>query len=307
MQHEQNWFRRGSISAIENPGAGSRSPISDEEAEFYQQNGVEAAVTASKTVDDAPNSRHGSGNNRSGDLGHHEYDVPWALHGPIWLPRYLPRRFTNLSHLHLIKPYSGEPQDESFMDRSVHIPHRYEQILNKEWVFLLQAVAGTLKELILEHRMSMDIGDTLGDCDASPELKRVRSPYEPELEFDPDRGDKIFCTSVLRLLVEESDSFLQLRQLSFRGIQVKGMSTGLLDTGKLPGKNGEPDNDEVLRRVFPNCNIEIFESVYPIYAMCSINGFEYLEVRQDGGDGLFSNSFHTEYLMRFGPQWRIKD
>lgn len=98
-------------------------------------------------------------------------------------------------------------------DTFIHIPHRYEQVLNKEWGFLLQAVAGTLKELIFEHRVSMRVSDIAGDGSPHPESKRSSnrsSGYHlnyAAVSTEPNRGDELLCRPVLRLSSEESNSF----------------------------------------------------------------------------------------------------
>jgi hypothetical protein len=306
--------------------------VSDDAAERYQQNGAEAAALAPKSADtidcqndgkddsdDANKVGEGPGDDDDDDEDNEDDDddedqEPWSLHGPIWLPRLLPQRFVTLTHLHLVKPYTGESAMSMAHDGYIDIPHRYEQVLNKEWVFLLQAVASTLKEVILEHRIPMRVGDTVGDGDPHPSPKfssddRTFTAWGRGRD-GPDRGDEIFCRSVLRLLLEESNSFLQLAQLSFRGIQVKGLPVRR-DSDEVPGKNGVPDNDELLTRAFPKCSIEIFEPAYPIhvYAGDVYQGWpeERQEASQDEGDGLLNDaSFYNDYKKRFGPQWRIQ-
>ncbi|KAK9783927.1 hypothetical protein SCAR479_00486 [Seiridium cardinale] len=292
--------------------------VSDEEAERYQQNGAEAAALASNTVD-TTNSLDGEQSDNidgadenteeGGEEDEEEEEPPWALHSPIWLPRSLPLRFAALTHLHLVKPYTGTTTRGDAFEDFVHIPHRYEQILNKEWVFLIEAVAGTLKELILEHRVPMQVGDTVGDGDPYPEDKRSAAGYSYMWDSGvSDRGDELFCTSVLRLLLEQSARFSQLRQLSFRGIQVNGLPTRT-DTDGVPGKNGVPDNDKLLHQAFPNCSVEIFEQMYPIhvYADDTYEPPEHPESTQDEGDGLlWDASFYNDYRKRFGPQWRVQ-
>lgn len=269
--------------------------LSDEEAERYQQNGAEAAAIASQTGNnnngDPEADTHEKESDEESDDESDEEEEAWALHAPIWLPRNLPQRFKSLTHLHLVKPFTGETRWDWAHDRLIHIPHRYEQIVNKEWVFLLQAVAGTLKELILEHRVPMSVGDTLGDSDAVPERKRSSGDrHQPSwVSTDPDRGDVQFATSVLQLLLEKSDSFLRLRKLSFRGIQIKGLPIG-------------SKSDELLHQRFPNCSIDIFEPAYPIHSDI------YHEAVQEDGDGLLASvSFYTDYKTRFGPQWTIQN
>lgn len=73
--------------------------VSDEAAEYYQQNGAEAAAPVLKSM--------GTTDEKEGD-GDDDDDnekEPRALHDPTWLPRSLPRRFSKLTHFHPVKPY----------------------------------------------------------------------------------------------------------------------------------------------------------------------------------------------------------
>ncbi|KAF2970377.1 hypothetical protein GQX73_g3193 [Xylaria multiplex] len=302
----------------------SHARISEQEAEHYQKNGSEAAALASQSTGIADSGK-GSGNddeeegeneedeeNDEDDEDDEDEEEPWALHAPIWLPRSLPTRFTELTHLHLVKPYTGETNSYMSHDHFAHVPHRYEQVLCLEWVALLQSVGGTLKELILEHRVPVEEGDTVGDGDLLPEAKgsnrRGRMPFQSN---SPDRGDELFCRSVLRLLLEQSNLFPKLQHLAFRGIQIKGLHAGM-GVDEVPGENGVPDNDELLRELYPHCNVELFEDAYPIHVYA---GYVYQswpmsrqEAMQDEGDGLMWNlTYYNDYKKRFGPQWRIVD
>jgi hypothetical protein len=169
--------------------------VSDKAAERYQKNGAEAAALALKPVGTTNEEKGECDDDDDDDDEEEEEDEeeeqPWAPHGPIWLPRSLPQRFSKLTHLHLVKPHTGETRFFLAHDSYAHIPHHYEQILNKEWVFLLQAVAGILNELILEHRIPMRMGDTIGEGDPHPEPKRssVTRSLRPWDSSEPDRGD----------------------------------------------------------------------------------------------------------------------
>ncbi|RWA07800.1 hypothetical protein EKO27_g7304 [Xylaria grammica] len=302
----------------------NQARVSEQEAENYQKNGSEAAALALQSTG-AADSGGGSGvgdeeggEDKEEDQDEDEEDEedsddesePWALHAPIWLPRSLPARFVALTHLHLVKPYTGETDSYMSHDHFAHIPHRYEQIVCLEWVALLQGVAGTLKELILEHRIPVEEGDTVGDGDLLPMAKggnrRGRGLFGPRL---PDRGDKLFCKSVLRLLLEQSGLFPKLEHLAFRGIQIKGLRarTGV---DQVPGKNGVPDNDALLRELYPRCTVDLFEDAYPIHVYA---GYVYQswpmsrqEAMQDEGDGLMWNlDYYNDYKKRFGPQWHV--
>ncbi|KAF7541459.1 hypothetical protein G7054_g520 [Neopestalotiopsis clavispora] len=317
------------------------TPVSEEQAENFQKNGSEVAALAkiariakkdsSDNGDSDEGSDEGSDEDSDEDEGsddeddeddEEEYDefdeederqFPWALHSPIWLPRTLPPKLTSITHLHLTKPYTGETNLGCLgTDRFKDIPHRYEQVLCLEWAALLKGVAATLKELILEHRVPQNVGDTVNDGDSWPETK---GSYRREAFFhgtqNPDRGDVIFCQSVLPLLLEQSRSFTSLRRLALRGIQVKGISTRA-DAVDTPGQNGVRDNDELLQEAYPGCDIEIFEEAYAIHVYAG-SIYECWsphrhEAAQDQSDGLLhDDSFFNDYKMRFGPQWKIVD
>ncbi|KAI1348037.1 hypothetical protein F5Y01DRAFT_328880 [Xylaria sp. FL0043] len=282
--------------------------VTEAKAERYQQNGAEALAIAAQNTENSEESDSDGGDEDDQDDEDEDSDeegLPWALHAPIWLPRSLPPRFTALTHLHLVKPSTGTTMP--YLPRTTismangsfeHIPHRYEQVLCLEWVSLLEAVGGTLKELILEHRVPMEVGDTVTDGDSWPERKGSE-----------ERGDELFCRSVLRLLIGQRSRFQKLEHLALRGIDIKGipLHRGSVD---IPGRNGVPDNDEELRRLYPQCDIELFEKVYGIHVYA---GWAYQhwpesrhEAMQDEGDGLMWDlSFYNDYKKRFGPQWRI--
>lgn len=299
------------------------TPTGDKADENSQPSGGAAATLASRPVDTINGELVRDGNDSNADkyendesgghkMGHDGQDLPWAFHGPIWLPKSFHRRFTRLTHLHLIKPYTSVTQSSwvAHRDFFYHIPQRYEQGLNNDWVFMIQAVAGTLKELILEHRIPIALEYDLSSR-ALPSHKRSSNVFHGTdwANSEPDRGDELFGRSVLRLLLQESASFLKLRQLSLRGIQVHGLPTW--DADEVPDTNEAPDNVELLRQGFPTCNIEIFEQVYPlhVYSCRDDSVPEGLEkVRQDEGNGLlYDGSYYKDYMWRFGPQWRIQD
>lgn len=285
--------------------------VTDEQAEYYLKNGAEAAGIEPQPADEGYDTDYeSSGEDSDDEDDENDDDRPWALHSPIWLPRSLPQQFKSLTHLHLVKPYTGESDSMLAHDHFQSIPHRYEQILCKEWVFMLEAVAGTVKELILEHRIPEEIGDTVGDGDPHPDVKGGnRSAPWSISPGETDPGDELFCRSVLRLLLKESSRFSELKRLSFRGIQIKGIPIDK-DSVDVPGKNGVPNNDEELRRLFPRCKIDIFEDSYPVIVYA---GYVYEswpenrhEAMQDEGDGLLYNlCYYNDYKKRFGPQWRL--
>lgn len=290
----------------------NEGPVTESEAEEFRRNGAEAAfgsLTAEGAKSEPP---HADGEEDEGDSDDEsdEEALPWALHSPIWLPRSLAQAFTGLTHLHLVKPATGETASMFYFDHFTHIPHRYEQVLCMEWVFLLEAAAGTLKELVLEHRMPMEAGDTVGDGDPWPEY-RENDALVGGWSGDGDRGDRLFCRSVLRFLLGHSGRFSSLRRLALRGIQVSGYKTDN-DSDQVPGSDGVPDNDEALRRAFPDCEVDIFEPTYPIHVYA---GYVYEswpddrhEAMQDEGDGLlYDLSYYNDYKKRLGPQWRITD
>lgn len=290
----------------------SEEPVTEGEAEGFRQNGAEAAsgsLEAEGAKSESPDTDGEEGEEDSDDESDEE-DLPWALHSPIWLPRSLAQAFSGVTHLHLVKPATGETGSLFSFDHFIHIPHRYEQILCMEWVFLLEAVAGSLKELVLEHRIPMEVGDTVGDGEPLPEFRGSQSLSGLRVA-DQDRGDELFCRSVLRFMLEHSGRFSNLRRLALRGIQMSGLKTDK-DSDQVPGSDGVPDNNEALRRAFPNCEVDIFEETYPIHVYA---GYVYQswpenrhEAMQDEGDGLLHDfSYYNDYKKRFGPQWRIMD
>lgn len=295
-----------------NDEEGSEGTVTEDEAEEFRRNGAEAAATLLKAEGAKSESPHADGeeDEEDSDDESDEEDLPWALHSPIWLPRSLAQSFSGVTHLHLVKPATGETGLMFAFDHFTHIPHRYEQILCMEWVFLLEAVAGSLKELVLEHRIPMEVGDTVGDGDPWPESRSAQT-FPGWRSAEGDRGDELFCRSVLRFMLEQSGRFSNLRRLALRGIQMSGLKIDK-DSDQVPGANGVPDNDEALRRAFPNSEVDIFKKTYPIHVYA---GYVYQswpdnrhEAMQDEGDGLLYNSnYYHDYKKRFGPQWRIRD
>lgn len=291
---------------------GDEATVTEDEAEEFRRNGAEAASSLGKAEGAGSDSPHADGEESEEDSDDEsdEEDLPWALHSPIWLPRSLAQSFSGVTHLHLVKPATGETGLMFAFDHFTHIPHRYEQILCMEWVFLLEAVAGSLKELVLEHRIPMEVGDTVGDGDPWPESRGPQIGLTWR-SAEADRGDELFCKSVLRFMLEQSGRFSNLRRLALRGIQMSGLKTDE-DSDEVPGSNGVPDNDEALRRAFPNCEVDIFKETYPIHVYA---GYVYQswpdnrhEAMQDEGDGLlYNSSYYNDYKKRFGPQWRITD
>ncbi|KAF7541326.1 hypothetical protein G7054_g741 [Neopestalotiopsis clavispora] len=294
---------------------GTRAPVTLAQAEQYQQNGAEAqangASNLTKTDADIDDAEDEEGNKYEVEEW---YDVeerwPWALHAPIWLPRSLPSRLVSLTHLHLVKPCSGETDLDARCDGFSEIPHRYEQVLCIEWRLLLEAVGPLLKELILEHRAPAAYVESVGDGDWLPLAKRPRD-WLSDGPRDYDRGDELFCRSVLRLLFEQSSHFSKLRHLALRGIRIKGLATQT-DSDIVPGQGSSPDNDEILREAYPDCEVEFFEDAYPLHADAhSVYEPSWGDTHtaiQDEGDGLlWSLGFHHDYKKRFGPQWRVSD
>lgn len=286
--------------------------VTEDEAEEFRRNGAEAASSLAKAEGARSGSPHADGEESEEDSDDEsdEEDLPWALHSPIWLPRSLAQSLSGVTHLHLVKPATGETGLMFAFDHFTHIPHRYEQVLCMEWVFLLEAVAGSLKELVLEHRIPMEVGDTVGDGDPWPESRGPQIGLTWR-SAEADRGDELFCRSVLRFILEQSGRFSNLRRLALRGIQMAGLKIDE-DSDEVPGANGVPDNDEALRRAFPNCEVDIFKETYPIHVYA---GYVYQswpdnrhEAMQDEGDGLlYNSSYYNDYKKRFGPQWRITD
>ncbi|KAK6224107.1 hypothetical protein LQW54_000254 [Pestalotiopsis sp. IQ-011] len=303
---------------------GNSATITEEQAAGFQSKGIKATELAARDGNTEENGDDGSNGSEdegdedeeddSDDDDDDEDSEPFALHGAIWLPKALPSHFTSITHLHLVKPYTGETSMGSMgTDAFIDIPHRYEQVLCHEWVFLLRGVAPTLKELVLEHRIPQHWGDTVGDGDPHPERKGSNrgGPNNPFMGTDPDRGDVLFCQSVLRLLLEQSGRFENLRRLALRGIQIKGIPTQK-ESVAVPGIDGVPNNDKLLQQAYPSCDIELFDRAFPlfVYDGSTYQGWEdnRHEAMQDEGDGLlYDLSYFNEYKKRFGPQWRIVD
>lgn len=287
----------------------TRAPLTLAQAEYYQTHSAEAAATASAPIGPPPEDDNINGAYPEEEWLDEDEPMPWAIHGAIWLPRSLPSRLKSLTHLHLVKPYTGETELDVAGDGLALIPHRYEHALNIEWQLLLEGVGPSLKELILEHRAPADLGDTVFDGDPVPLQKKSKAGWTSPWPIDYDRGDELFCRSVLRLLLERSREFSNLRHLALRGIRIKGLATGAQED-VVPGEHGEPDNDELLRQAYPDCEVELFEDVYPIHAD---DEDEYYtgndnahQAIQDEGDGLLhSLAFYNDYKKRFGPQWRV--
>ncbi|KAH8674139.1 hypothetical protein BX600DRAFT_536782 [Xylariales sp. PMI_506] len=308
---------------------GSRAPISAEAAGPHQELGAEAAGPALMLADSSGDQSGGEDDDiddgdredEEDDFGEEEDDWeeeeeddwdgqswPMILQSPIWLPRSLPEQLTKLMHLHLVKPYSGETELSTAHSGYVMISDKCEQVLNQEWVSLLRDVAGTLKELILEHRVRLLQGYIYNN--GKSYCYRKQSSHGVLGGNTADRGDRAFCTSVLRFLLEESGSFSQLAELSLRGIQIKGLPTWM-NAGAVPGKNRVPDNDKLLSQAFPNSKVRICQGVYPIHAGDSdvYRGGQDtpLEAAQDEGDGLlYDASIYNDYKKKFGPQWRVR-
>ncbi|KAF3008181.1 hypothetical protein E8E14_007215 [Neopestalotiopsis sp. 37M] len=294
---------------------GTRAPVTLAQAEHYQQNGAETQANCASNI-----TTNDADINDAEDEEGNKYEIeewcdveeqwPWALHAPIWLPRRLPSRLVSLTHLHLVKPCSGETSIDARCDGFSEIPHRYEQVLCIEWQLLLEAVGPFLKELILEHRAPAAYVDTVEDGDPVPLEKRPRD-WSYDGPRDNDRGDELFCRSVLRLLLEQSSRFSKLRHLALRGIRIKGLTTQT-DSDMVPGQGSSPDNDEILRKAYPDCEVELFEDAYPLHADAhSVYEPSWGDTHtavQDEGDGLlWSLRFYHDYKKRFGPQWRAHE
>lgn len=245
-----------------------------------------------------------------------EYDdekPPWGLHSPHWLQgaSTLPAPLSSLTHLCLVKPYTGEVSSWISTDSFSKIPSAYDQVVYDEWAAILDSAASTLQEVILEHRVVLQAGDTVGDGDPHPERKGSQFFRErPE----PDTADVQFCQTILRRLrVGGRAAFPYLQHLGLRGIRIREIPTLVEEVsgGEVPGVGGVPDNEECLRAVLPaGCDVELFEPTFPIHVYA---GFVYQnwstnrhEASQDPGDGLLHDeSFFHDYRRRFGPDWRI--
>lgn len=242
------------------------------------------------------------------DSDEEEERLPWALHSPLWLPPTLPGQMTALTHLHLVRPHLANLQMVG--DDFRQIPRSYERALCDEWVALLRGTAGTLRDLILEHRVPRSSGDTVGE--GGYEMERKTSRFRIMFNAEPyDPGDVLFCRTVLCFLFENSGLFPNLQRLAIRGIQIRGITT-TKNSVDIPGRDGVPNNDDLLRLVFSKCKVELCEGVYPIY----VYGGDIIqhwpsnrhEAMQDAGDGLlYCQSYYNDYRMTYGPQWKAAD
>lgn len=240
------------------------------------------------------------------DDSNDEERTSWAFHSPIWLyPEVLPPlSLPKLTHLHLVKPFRGDLRN-IFQDSFEHVPMEYERIMSSEWAALLRSCAGTLKELVLDHRIPMEAGDTVGDGDPTSERLGSRA-------ID---GDFTFCHKVLSVLIKESESFRNLQRLDMRGMRIRGAPLnregGLGDNEDEEEDEDIPDNEDLLRSTYPNCEIEIYNDPYPIYVyggwVFQSWPMDYHEAMLDAGDGLLYNcSYYNDYVKRFGRQWKIE-
>jgi hypothetical protein len=84
-----------------------------------------------------------------------------------------------------------------------------------EWLFLREAMAGALKELILEHRIPSEEGDAVGEGIPWPKTRESTFP-----STEVYRGQQLFYRSVLRFLLEHSGRFSNLWHLALRGIPI---------------------------------------------------------------------------------------
>lgn len=238
---------------------------------------------------------------------------PWGLHSPHWLQGEsgLPAPLSSLTHLCLVKPYTGEIYSSFSTDSFEDMPSEYEQVIYNEWAAILDSAASTLKEAIFEQRVVIEAGDTVGDGDPHPERKGS------QFRVDPDRADVQFCETILhRFLLGGRASFPHLQHLGLRGIRIRGIPTLAeeVDGGDaaIPGVGDVPSNEKRLRTALPACDVELFEPAYPIHVYA---GYIYQcwstnrhEASQDSGDGLLHDeSFFNDYRRRFGPDWRIDD
>ncbi|KAK8068741.1 hypothetical protein PG994_005357 [Apiospora phragmitis] len=171
---------------------------------------------------------------------------PWAFHSPLWLSNALARGFTLLTHLHLVKPICCDyiSYDEGGMDIT---PSAYEKVVYDEWAQLLKVASVTLRELILEHRASID-NSCVMDTGPAPDMIRPA-----------------------RIPTWQSKQFGKLQHLALRGIPIKCIQIieegekSFLKSTAVPGIDGRPDNHDLLRNAYPDCDVDIFEHVYGIY------------------------------------------
>lgn len=250
-----------------------------------------------------------------GDMTDDEDKEPWGLHSPHWLQGEtgLPTPLSSLTHLRLVKPYNGELPSGFCCDTFKDIPSDYDRVIYKEWAAVLDSAASTLKEAVFEHRVAMEVGDTVGDGDPHPQRKlRPSDAFHSSI----DSADVQFCQIILRrFLTGGHAQFPNLQHLGLRGIRIREINAfgEELSRGGADTPHSEDvwwSNADRLRAAFPACDVELFEPAYPIYVYA---GYIYdswamnrHEAGQDPGDGLlYDNSFYNDYRRRFGPDWRI--
>jgi hypothetical protein len=229
--------------------------------------------------------------------------VPWALHSPLWLyPEILgPLTLPKLTHLNITRPFRGSGYDY-WSDSFEFIPEDLERAQVKEWASFLRTNSTTLKEVIFDYRVPQEAGDTVGDGGAVPErVKQLDSP-----------GYLIFSHLILGLLLKEREHFPNVQRLAFRGMWL--LETSLDEEGMdLEGEREEgQDNQSLLRKTFPNCEIEFHQSPYPIYVYAGWVYQDwpdsYHEAMQDVGDGLlYESSYYHDYVRRFGREWKVAE
>lgn len=250
-----------------------------------------------------------------GDNTDDEDKEPWGLHSPHWLQGEtgLPTPLSSLTHLRLVKPYNGD-LSSVFSDTFKDVPSDYDRVIYKEWAAVMDSAASTLKEAVFEHRVAMEIGDTVGDGDPCPQRKdgQASSSYTGE----PDPADVQFCQTILRRFLTGGHAhFPNLQHLGLRGIRTREINAFGEEVGG--GDADTPHSEDVwwsnadrLRAAFPACDVELFEPAYPIHVYA---GYIYEswamnrhEAGLDAGDGLlYNDEYYNDHRRRFGPDWRI--
>lgn len=231
--------------------------------------------------------------------------IPRLPHSPLWLPAVgPPDQSPALTHLHLIKPFMSDLG--IYQEDLWHVPDEYEDALNAEWVSLIRGVAGSLQELVLEHRLPVAQSGVWNRQDPGP--------IPPGYRYEQLDGDFDFCQTVLPFLAANSSLFPNLKRLELRGIRIDDVPPRTLaatdsDQGQGQGQVDMVDYDTLLRLAFPECQVSIWQSPYPIHVFPTSSwssgpSLTRYTVMQDDGDGLlWGAALYNDYRKRFGPPW----
>ncbi|KAK8084260.1 hypothetical protein PG997_005531 [Apiospora hydei] len=198
---------------------------------------------------------------------------PWAFHNPIWLSDDLARGFNSLTHLHLVKPYSG-----------------YSSL---DYGSLDEPPCATKSASMAKRGGGLGRHPVLPIGAAAPSPAGGGKGYGAlrRLALRGIRIDGISTTSG-----GSGDGDEEVEAAVLPGIGGRAL-----------------DNGALLRRSYPDCDVELVQNdVYGIYPYDGETydcwDERRKEPRQDEGDGLLEDAdYYRDYIRRYGPQWRIVD